>query len=275
MGRKVLKMDIKSFLQYHSWLKPIAYGLSITDNSIKMAKIDKHFKLIKLAKVKKGKNQLKDLQNIIKQIGAKPGDLVNISIPEKFSFIYLINKSSEKIDIKQKIEENVPLPIDKIYHQEKEHGDGILITAVVKKIVNDYLSLLNQVGLIAQSVEPESLSMVRALAPKSGIVLIIELGSSRVNFIIASRELIYFTAYRSHYPESPINITNISQQIFEYSSFLNNRYKKSLVQIILCGSQAKKNLANIISVETKIPSKQAENPDFTVAIGLAMKTCCI
>lgn len=199
-------------------LKPEAFGLDISDLSLRIAKLKKRGKFFRLVswgrtKIKPGiveQGEIKDedaLAGIIKQTLAKiKGERIKTkyliaSLPEKKAFLQVIKmpkmKEEElKTSVPFEAENYIPLPIEKVYldfqaassSNQTDHLD-VLIAALPKKTVNPYVSSFRKAGLIPMALEVESQSIVRAVV-KNGIspfpLLIIDLGRSTTSFIVFS-----------------------------------------------------------------------------------------
>jgi len=220
-------------------LKPEAFGLDISDLSLKIIKLKKIKNGFDLAsfgeeKIKPGiikGGEIKDekaLSEVIKEalIKVKGEKLktkyVVASLPEEKAFLQVIQmpRMSEE-DLKSAViyeaENYIPLPIEEVYldsqviqpvHNHLDHFD-VLIAALPEKTVDPYLSVLKMARLEPVSLEIESLSISRALI-KGGIatvpVLLIDLGATRTSFIIFSGHSLRFT---SSIPVSSGNFTEI------------------------------------------------------------------
>jgi len=199
-------------------LKPEAFGLDISDLSLRIAKLKKRGKFFRLvswgeAKIRPGiieQGEIKDedvLSGIIKQTLIKvKGERIKTkyliaSLPEKKAFLQVIKmpkmKEEElKTSVPFEAENYIPLPIEKVYldfqivssSNQIDHLD-ILIAALPKKIVDPYASCFKKAGLIPMALEVESQSIVRAVV-KNEIspfpLLIIDLGRSTTSFIVFS-----------------------------------------------------------------------------------------
>ena len=199
-------------------LKPEAFGLDISDLSLRIAKLKKRGKFFRLvswgeAKIRPGiieQGEIKDedvLSGIIKQTLIKvKGERIKTkyliaSLPEKKAFLQVIKmpkmKEEElKTSVPFEAENYIPLPIEKVYldfqivssSNQIDHLD-ILIAALPKKIVDPYASCFKKAGLIPMALEVESQSIVRAVI-KNEIspfpLLIIDLGRSTTSFIVFS-----------------------------------------------------------------------------------------
>lgn len=208
-------------------LKPEAFGLDISDLSLKIIKLKKKRKFLTLSsfleqKIDPGvikEGEIKDEKKLVKIIkealpkvkGAKlKTKYVVASLPEEKAFLQVIQlpKMPEE-DLKSAViyeaENYVPLPIEEVYldsqivpalHDHLDHFD-VLIAALPKKIVDPYVSCLKKAGLYLESLEIESLAIARALIKKEISpfpMLLIDLGATRTSFIIFSGYSVIFTS---------------------------------------------------------------------------------
>ena len=208
-------------------LKKEAFGLDISDLSLKFAKLNKKGKFFSLASwgelelepgiVEDGeiKNEDALVEAIKKAVAEIKGEKLKtknviVSLPEKRAFLQVIQmpKMAEeelKTAVFFEAENYIPLPIERVYldfqtvlpvQDGLDHLD-ILITAIPKDIVDSYFSCLKKTGLNPQALEIESQSIARALI-KNGItyspVFIIDFGKSSTNFIIFSGYSLRFTS---------------------------------------------------------------------------------
>ena len=209
-------------------LKPEAFGLDISDFSVRFAKLKKvknniaqlvSFGEEKIPKgiVEGGEIKSKsELCRIIKKaISCPNGQKLKInrvisSLPEEKSYIDVIQlpilslKETENA-IRHEAENHIPLPIDEVYlgwekvessfNQNKYQE--VLIAAAPKNLVNDYISVLKGAGLEIFGLEIECLAIIRSLAGKRempGHFLVIDFGGSRTTFIFYSGQSVRFTA---------------------------------------------------------------------------------
>ncbi len=208
-------------------LKPEAFGLDISDLSLKIAKLKKKRDRFALAsfgeeKIKPGiikqgeiKNE-KALAEIIKSALTKVrGEKIRTkqviaSLPEEKSFLQVIQMPiMPKEDIKSAIiyeaENYIPLPIEQVYldsqivppiHNSLDRLD-VLIAALPKKTVDPYISCLKKAGLKPLALEIESLAVSRTLIKNEAVVrpvLLIDIGQTRTSFIIFSGRSVRFTS---------------------------------------------------------------------------------
>ena len=208
-------------------LKTEAFGLDISDFSLKIAKLKKRKKRINLVsfgeeKIPTGiieqgevKNE-KALAEIIKQALKKvKGEKLKTnycisSLPEEKSFldlfqIPLMSEEEIKEAVRFEIENHIPLSLDEVYFDfekvqpvfDKIKYQEVLIAVVPKKIVESYTQALKRAGLQPRALEIECLAIVRALIKKgkvTGPLLIIDFGESRTTFSIYSGKSLRFTS---------------------------------------------------------------------------------
>ena len=220
-------------------LKPEAFGLDISDLSLKFAKLKKKKKFFDLeifgekeiepGVIKEGEiKDEKKLAEIIKEATKKiKTKYVITSLPEEKAFLQVIKmpKLPEE-DLKSAVvfeaEKYIPLPIDQVYldsqiiqpapHQNFSEGESleVLISAIPKKITDSYLNSFKLAGLQPTCFEIESMAISRILIKgefSRDPILIIDLGATRTSFIIFSGKTIRFTA------STPISSHGFSQVI--------------------------------------------------------------
>lgn len=208
-------------------LKPEAFGLDISDLSLKIVKLKKkrtNFALASFAeeKIEPGiikEGEIKDeekLAKIIKQAIKKvKGEklktkYVVASLPEEKAFLQVIQMPRlPEEDLKSAViyeaENYIPLPVEEVYldsqvvHPLCNHLDhfDVLIAALPRKTVEPYLGCLKKAGLIPQVLEIESLAIARALVKNELSpfpVLLIDLGTVKTSLIIFSGYSLRFTS---------------------------------------------------------------------------------
>jgi len=220
-------------------LKSEAFGLDISDLSLKIIKLKKKGKFLSLAafgeeEIKPGiikEGEIKDEEALVKILkealtkvkGEKlKTKYVIASLPEEKAFLQVIQmpKMSEE-DLKSAViyeaENYIPLPIEEVYldsqivppvYNHLDHFD-VLIAALPKKTVDPYLSCLKSAGLRPKALEIESLAIARALIKNEVTtfpVLLIDLGATRTSFIVFSGHSLRFT---SSIPVSARSFTEI------------------------------------------------------------------
>lgn len=173
-------------------LKPQAFGLDISDNSLKIAKLKKKGGFLSLASfgefpIKPGIIEAGEIKNedalvsVIKESLAKvKGEKLRtkyavVSLPEEEAFMRVIqmpNMAEEELKsaVQFEAENHIPLPISEVYldfqvvqplQNHLDHLD-VLIAALPRKIVDPYVSCLKKAGLIPLALEIESQAIARA-----------------------------------------------------------------------------------------------------------------
>ena len=221
-------------------LKPEAFGLDISDLSLKIIKLKKRGNfftlssygkeeiepgLIKGGEIKDEKKLAEILRESIKKVRGKKlkTNYVVASLPEEKAFLQVIQmprlcQEDLKSAVIYEAENYIPTPIEEVYldyqivppvYNHLDHFD-ILIAALPKKTIDPYLSSLKLAGLEPKVLEIESLAIARALI-KNGIttqpILLIDLGATRTSFIIFSGRALRFTT------SIPVSSTSFSEII--------------------------------------------------------------
>jgi len=203
-----------------------AFGLDISDLSLKIIKLKKRGKFLGLAsfgeaEIKPGiivEGEIKDEESLSKIIrdalkrvrGEKlKTKYVIASLPEEKAFLQVIqlpimDEEDLKSAVRFEAENYVPLPIEEVYldsqtvppiYNNLDHLD-VLLAAQPKKIVDGYLNSIKKAGLIPKVLEIESQSITRALV-NQGLspfpALLVDLGASRTSFIVFSGYSLRFT----------------------------------------------------------------------------------
>lgn len=196
-----------------------AFGIDISDLSIKIAKLEKKrggFVLasfgrqnipdgvIDMGEIKKESDLISVIRSAVRDVEGEPlkTNYVICSLPEQEAFIRVIQlprmeQSELRQAVKWELEAHIPLKIDDVYFDYfivkpvSNHIDHIdvLIGALPKKIVDDYVDVLKKSGLGIKAMEIESVATARSLVERgfsSESILIIDLGWRRTSFTIFS-----------------------------------------------------------------------------------------
>ena len=201
-------------------------GLDLSDRSIKTIGLDRKEQQGILSfhqrnEIQEGviqRGQIKNKEKLIGLINEKISPIAQhqnciISLPETESFIKVIRlpkmkKSEIKKSIKWEAEANIPLSIEEVYFDwqivqpsflptsEQNKYTDVLMGALPKKLVNDYLSVFKEAKIKPIAFEIESIATSRAVIKDSFSaepIMIIDLGASRTSFIIFAGGVIHFT----------------------------------------------------------------------------------
>ncbi|HBI17429.1 MAG: type IV pilus assembly protein PilM, nonfunctional [Candidatus Moranbacteria bacterium GW2011_GWF2_34_56] len=221
-------------------------GLSIEDDILRIVRIEdrkiKNYGSINIPKgiVADGEIINKDeffkaLDKLIKS--TKPKKIktkkIRLALSESKSFLRLISMpamSEKEISeaIKWEIEANIPLSLDQVYYDwqlvgnifDNNNNDGdmkVLVLATAKKVVNQYLEILEEFGLEVIGIESETTAIARSLiseqsAPKTS--LIVNIDKNKTSFIFAIKNI---PCFASSVPISEKNIIGAIAKKFNIS----------------------------------------------------------
>jgi type IV pilus assembly protein PilM len=220
-------------------LKPTAFGLDISDLSLKIIQLKKSGQSFKLAsfcetRMKPGiieqgdiKNEKALAENIKKAVKDVCGEKIRtkrvvISLPEEKAFLQVIQLPLMKEEEVQKAvyfeaENYIPLPIEKVYLDSqiiscdtKADKLNVLIAAMPKTVIDLYVSALRDSNLEPVALEIESMSISRALVKNNTdpqALVLVDLGENRTSFSIFFEQSLKFTT------TSQISAKNFSEII--------------------------------------------------------------
>ena len=254
-------------------LKPEAFGLDISDLSLKIIKLKRKGKFLTLSSfleedigqgiIKEG--EIKDEESLVKIIKESLSKIkgeklwtkyVVASLPEEKAFLQVIQlPRMPEEDLKSAViyeaENYIPLPIEEVYldsqivpplHSHSDHFD-VLIAALPKKIVDPYLSCFKKAGLYPKSLEIESLAIARALIKKEISpfpTLLIDFGATKTSFIIFSGYSVKFT---NSIPVSSHGLTEVISKTmkvdFKKAEELKIKYGLDIVEKIIFSKKSK------------------------------------
>ena len=210
-----------------NYLKPKAFGIDISDFSLKIANLKKRKNSLNLVsfgsssippgiieggEVKDEKSLAEIIKKSLNQIKGEKikTKYVVASLPEEKSFLDVVQiplMKEEEIEsaVRFEIESHIPLKLEEVYFDfqkiqsitDHKNYQEVLVTAVPKNIVEGYLGALKKAGFQPIALEVECLSVVRALIREEKIsppLLIIDFGGSRTTFLIFSGKSIRLTS---------------------------------------------------------------------------------
>lgn len=133
--------------------------------------------------------------------------VANIALPESKSYLFETpvsgrEKNEQRISIEQHLDELTPLPPAETVFDFVDVGSGDENNALAvgisfaHRIIDDSLSVFDEVGIAVQALEGEVFAMARALLPKgdTSTVLIIDLGKTTTKIAIVEAGIPRFTA---------------------------------------------------------------------------------
>lgn len=206
-----------------------AFGLDLSDLSVKVVQMEESGKTLKVrsfgsekiapASISDGeilnkKNVIDAIEKAIKKAGPKKIKTKKVicSLPETKAFLRIINIpkiNSEEVKeaIKWEIEANIPVALDQVYYDwqvldEKlgtnmENKMSILVVAVSRKTIDQFIETLEVAGLEVVGLEIESVAQSRSLlsgSKQGGTVLAVDLGDRRSSISISYNGIPCFTS---------------------------------------------------------------------------------
>jgi len=207
-------------------LHPQAFGLDISDLSLKIVQLEKGAKNLRLrsfskvgidkgiiegGEIKKKEELVQAIQQTLKQVKGKKihTKYVVAALPESKAFVQVIQlprmKKEELMSaIRLQAESYIPYPIDTVYidfavispfHNHVNHLD-VLVASLPREVVDSYVSVLEKAGLVPVALEIEVIALARAVVEKGVTpipLLIVDIGSMRTKVSIFSGYSVRFT----------------------------------------------------------------------------------
>lgn len=238
----------------------IAFGLDISDQSLRLAQMAKSGKKIKIqsyneVKIPSGcliNGEIKqpdvfaDTLNKLMKTKFGRGELSReaiIALPETETFLKSLEIEADKIEdlpekIKASLPQSLPLDLEELYWdwqiaQKKDNKYQIVIGASPKKIVDDYLKVFAETGIIPVVLEVEAAAIARLLAEYNNETepqIIIDIGHTRTGLFLFD-STVKFTV------SLPISGRQINETIAES---LDLELKQAEEAKISCGLDEKK-----------------------------------
>jgi len=207
--------------------KKLAFGLDLSDRSLKIVQFEKHGDnlslfgsikkdipegLVQGGEIKNEKELINILKKSLKEIGGDglKNKRVVCNLPEEKVFIRVIQLPlMKKEEIANAVfweaEAHIPLSANEVYMDWQvikpivnhlDHLD-ILVAAVPRDLVQSYSSFLKKSGLQPIALEPESVAVVRSLIRSDNHkpTIIVDFGSTGTNFVVFSARAIRFTSH--------------------------------------------------------------------------------
>ncbi len=227
--------------------KTEAFGLDVSDFSLKLAKLEKAGDALRLAsfgeaeippgfiengEVKEESRLSEIIKRALSNIQGKKlrTNYAIVSLPEEKSFLDVLEipfLKEEEIEtaVRFEAENYIPLSLEEVYFDfekiqplsKKQKKQEVLIVAIARTIVDSYLGAFKKAGLQVKAMEIEGLAVVRALIRRSSLtkpLLLIDFGGSRTSFMIFSGRSLRFT---STIPISSQGLTKVVADTFRVS----------------------------------------------------------
>ncbi len=209
-------------------LTPRPFGLDLSDLSLKAVFLDEEgdrdrivsygavnlpLESVSDGKILKEDAVIAGVKTLLETSG--PGKIrsrrVFCSLPETKAFLRIVSlpvmdKREVSEAIRWEIEANIPLSLDQVYYDyqlldrnvTREQGKmSILVVAVARSVVDQFVSALEAAGLEVVGFETESIAQARILLPEETsdvTTLIIDIGDRRTSFLIALGNIPVFTS---------------------------------------------------------------------------------
>jgi len=205
----------------------IAFGLDISDRSLRLIQLKgsyhhpkvQFYNEIRLpigcidnGEIKKPKEFLALLLKLIKtkRGRGKLADEVVAVLPESRTYLKLVDVKGLKDEtndeqtaglILEALPQQIPLDPTELYFdwqkiETTDEGARVLIGAAPKNIVDSYVLLLSQAGLIPTVLEIEAAAIARTLVDQqgpSGAKIVIDIGANRTGLFLYNQDVIDFT----------------------------------------------------------------------------------
>ncbi len=227
------------FLNFH----PNYFGLDISDLSLKVVRLklrDGKYDLISFehkvltpgiiqaGEVKDKEKLTLAIKDLIKKTPKLETKYVVASLPEEKSFLRVIrlpkmSKNEIQRAVQFEAENYIPFSLDKVYLDSEiisssdkgQKTSEVLLVALLKKIVDPYVEVLERAGLVPLALETESQAATRALIKNwysKNPLLIIDFGATCTNFSVFNGSSLRFTSF---IPLSSSKITKSIAQEFK------------------------------------------------------------
>ncbi len=218
-----------SFLNWNLFrLIPRPFGLDLSDLSLKAVFLDEEgkkdrivsfgsvslpFEAVSDGKILREDVVIEGVKTLLAKAG--PGRIrsrrVFCSLPETKAFLRIVSlpemdASEVKEAVKWEIEANIPLSLDQVYYDfqvlkrnvAREPGKmSILVVAVARSVVDQFVSALEAAGLEVVGFETESIAQARIFLSEGEddvTTLIIDIGDRRTSFLISLGNIPVFTS---------------------------------------------------------------------------------
>lgn len=158
-------------------------GLDISDYSVEALELRRRWFCFPILnyqrKIISPKDKLSEvLRQLTKNFASRK---VNLSLPEEKVFVGTLEVKEE--EIKNHLSKIIPFEEKEINYAYLARGTNeFFVAAVPKKIVNNYIEVINQAGLDLHALDMESISSARAVLDKiNNINLLVDIGARTTN----------------------------------------------------------------------------------------------
>jgi type IV pilus assembly protein PilM len=194
--------------------KPNIIGLDIADTSISMCELKGTKEkitalkggtralpegIVKDGKVKDSEKLSQEIIALKKETGISSSNCV-IALPEADTFLHLVplpprEKKGEAwlSQIVHEIQGTIPYPIEELFYDYAMQDGKAMVALAPKAIVEQYKEVLVKAKLQCRAIEPESVSLGRAVIHDANPALIIDLGDRVSTLTLFDKGKVYFS----------------------------------------------------------------------------------
>jgi type IV pilus assembly protein PilM len=198
-----------------------AVGLDISDTVVRFAELKKRktgYELGQFGEEKLAENVIEEgyvkdkeaLTKALKNIKAKYKlHFVRASLPEEKAYLFrtqipYMDYADIRGAVYYKLEENVPVPLadavfDYRFIREPKRGDAVIdlsVTVIHQKVVNSYLEVLKDAGLVPTEMRIESQAITHVAVPESNTdtCIVVAVREAKTVFALVSNDVIHFSS---------------------------------------------------------------------------------
>jgi Tfp pilus assembly PilM family ATPase len=265
----------QTFFQAPEFLSLPRFGLSISQTSIRVAKLKKN----KVGMIPETIDELKleeaciffdnpdeyvecpALKNALTVLKKKHKiNFVQLSIPEEHTYVFTINIPGNDVDtvpdfILNNIDQNIPLAAQEVYFDYKvldnkktETNMPVIVTAIPKIIVEKYTQIIASAGILVVACEPETHAIARSVITHgdNNPYIIINVERYGTNISVVEDGFVQYTQTLPIYTKDIVTVLNsksaqalkesISKVIIYWFTSKDNSVQHSKIEnIILTG----------------------------------------
>jgi len=179
---------ISNFFPVPRFLSEPAFGLDISDESLRFVQLTSSSHGIKLNKygekkipvgaIESGKiKQPKILEDILLTLKKEEGlRSVRVSLPEEQIYVFKLHLDKKNLNsieegIELSLEEHIPIPAEEAVFdyellEENENNLSVQVAVIPKNVIESYFSIFENTGISVVSFEPETQAIVRSILKK-------------------------------------------------------------------------------------------------------------
>lgn len=243
-----------SFLSPPEFLSLPTFGLDISRSSIKLSKLEskevgfvpKFIEEVKLSETcelfsrEKGNLECKEVKTALLKLKKKYKiDFVRVSIPEENTFVFRTLVPQDVLHtieefIMYNLDQYIPLDPQEVIFDYKilaDHinNDGkipVVVTAIVKQVINEFTSVIESCGISVVAFEPETHAVARAVIDKEDLnpYIIINVDHQSTSISVVENRFVQYTQ------TLPISGDDIAKKM---SPGTANVFKDSINKVII------------------------------------------